>query len=566
MVIRFLVLGLAVAAAAPAQLVRDWHSVKTDHFELVSRYDPALTGPVLSELEWVRGVFEANYGATSRLGRRALVYIPDSPYEFEKTSPTPLADGYYAGLPWRDIIVLRQWFNARHALFHEYTHLVLHHESREWPVWFQEGTAEYFASIRNERDSPIAGAPLKTSQVLLKKNTWLPVSYFLSIGPPSGIKDTATMQRFYTQSWLYVHMMRLSPAYKDMFSQFRGLLGEGTATEAALRQAYGKSPEQWDLDARAWVQRSSFPVERLKPPGGPAAKPEVRVIGEVEVDIARATVTAGRVPPPESRTEYSRLARLAGERCEVQSALGDLAFASRLWPQASAHYRAAIGCGMSKDELAEGLQAALSHRPEVASSGMEVLSLEAGVDFAKFMEGTGRFFDGDYEGALGAFREIKKLSHSDEFRMTRFEALAFAQTNRFDEAQAAVDRLKAMAQATHEKQTADVTAEDIERARQKANRVEEPYPRRILRKLERVDGVVTRVDCLGRQARFWVQAGKTTLKLLVADPGEVTSGGEGGKPLEFACGPQRREVIVGYQTQADAATETVGRIRYLEFR
>jgi hypothetical protein len=100
---------LAMAAVcAPAQLVKDWHAVETPHFEAVSRYDPAKVEALLGDLEWARGVFETHFGLKSRLDRKVLILIPDSPFDYEQLSPAKRAAGYYLAAPWRDMIVLRE--------------------------------------------------------------------------------------------------------------------------------------------------------------------------------------------------------------------------------------------------------------------------------------------------------------------------------------------------------------------------------------------------------------------------------------------------------------------------
>lgn len=561
------VLALLALAALPAapQLVRDWHRVRTEHFELVSRYDPARTAPLLTELEWARAVFEVNFGTKSRVGRRVLVFLPDSPYEFEQMVRSPLPDGFYAGVPWRDIIVLRQLLNTRRSLLHEYTHLIMHHEGGRWPAWFQEGCAEYFSSLRIEKGEPVAGVAEKAALAMLARDVWMPVSYFMEFSPMQA-KDSGQMRRFYAQSWLFVHMMRLSPAYRDGFAGFYRLLGDGVPTEEALRKVYGKTASVWDDDARAWARRPSHPIERLKPPPAlPSSKPETRAAVQLEVDIARNIIFAYGNPQSNTRADYSRLARLAGERCDLQPALGDLAYAARLWPQASLHYSAALKCGSGTDEISEGLELAMSHRPEIASTELEPLAAQTGSSQLFLQLGTGRFFEGDYAGALEALARAGGLPPSDEFRRVRLQALGHAHLQQFEEAGQYLIRLTAMARDEFERQSVGITREDIARLRQASEGPPpEPYSRVVLRSLTRVDGVVTRVDCLGDRARFWIQAGQAILKLLVDDPSEVISGD--GKPLEFACGPQQREIIAGYKEQPDSGTETVGRLRYLEFR
>ena len=73
--------ALLAAVLCHAQLVKDWRVVRSEHFELVSRYDPAKTSELLKELEWVRAVLEKNLGAVSPFDERTLVLIPDNPYD-----------------------------------------------------------------------------------------------------------------------------------------------------------------------------------------------------------------------------------------------------------------------------------------------------------------------------------------------------------------------------------------------------------------------------------------------------------------------------------------------------
>lgn len=566
MVPRLALVLAALALAFPAQPAREWRRVVTPHFELISPHSPSETSTLLAGLEWAHAVFAANFGTRARWGRRVLILIPAGPDEFEKMAPTPWAHGFYAEVPYRDIIVLRRLSQARHGLLHEYTHLALRRTGFRYPQWFEEGTAEYFATMRNSSSGPMAGETITDHLVLLGKASWLPVSYFLERTVLNALNNRDAAARFYAQSWLYVHMMRLSPDYRDRFNEFQALLGDGVGTGEALARIYGKKPEDWERDARAWLRRTSFSGELLKPPAPAAAyKPEIQPVTGLEVEIARLTLLAVRMPLAEVRAEYERLSRLAGRRCEVEAPLGDLAYASGLWPQAAAHYQAAVQCGLRKEELTEGLQLALSRAPGAAATELGPLTMETSAGFANFMLGTGRFFEGDFAGALEAFAQADGLIGDDLFRMTRLKALAHARLNQFAEASEAAAGLAQLARSPEQKISAQLTVEDVERARRAAETTEEPYSRVVLRGLNRLDGAVTRVDCLGSQARFWIEAGGQTFKLLVADPSEVTSGGE-GKPLEFACGPQRKEVIVGYQDQTDAATETTGRIRYLEFR
>jgi len=62
------------------------------------------------------------------------------------------------------------------------------------------------------------------------------------------------------------------------------------------------------------------------------------------------------------------------------------------------------------------------------------------------------------------------------------------------------------------------------------------------------------------------EAGGTTARLLVKDPGKIVLIGGGEQTL--GCGPQRpaREVTVEYYVEADTRMKTKGEVTVIEFR
>jgi len=277
----------------------------------------------------------------------------------------------------------------------------------------------------------------------------------------------------------------------------------------------------------------------------------------------RTTVATFGPTRPGAGSDYARLARVAGERCEIQAALGDLAFASRQFLQASTHYREAIRCGRNARELVQVLEAAMSYRGDCRLEELEFLVAISGSGRSHYLLARGRFFAGDYEGALRELEKASGLAQRDEFDMTRLKAISLARLGRFAEAQTAAEKLRSLARDTEQHQSAQLTVDDVHRARQVTEQV--PPRTALLRQLTRLDGEVIRVDCMGERARFWVRSGSETKKLIIVNPKEVVTGPDGAT-LEFQCGTQRRAVVIGYEARNDPTTETVGRIRYIEFR
>jgi tetratricopeptide (TPR) repeat protein len=558
---------LVVAASCEsAQLVKDWHAVETPHFELVSRYDPAKVGALIEDLEWARAVFETNFGLKSRLDRKALILVPDSPYDYEQLSPSRQSGGYYLAAPWRDIILLKELFNARHGLLHEYTHLVLRHQGGRWPLWFHEGTAEYYATMRKSKDGGVeAGVAEPKRFAVLNKGAWLPIAYLVENSATNAPATADATAHYYAQAWLLVDMLHHSPAYRRQFPRFQGLLAEGVPTAEALDRVYLKQLIEFDNDAREWFQQARFPVEKLTAPAAVDAQARSRIIGDVEVELAKRTVAVSGPARGEARAEYGRLAHAAANRCELQAAVGDLAYAARLMREASSHYQAALKCGAKAVDLAQGYESAIRAGERINVGELAPAVERGGQGHWHYMLGSAHFFEGSHEIALREFALATGLPRTEEFRMRRLRTMALVRLGRYQEAGEAVEKLRQAAADTDQRQTAQSMLEEVRREREHAARTEEPYHRLMLRRLTKLEGVVVRVDCMGQRALFWVQSGGATRKLLIADPGEVITGESNNPGLEFACGPQQRRVLLGYQEHADAATDTAGRIRYMEF-
>jgi tetratricopeptide (TPR) repeat protein len=559
-------LPLLAALCAHAQLVKDWHAVETPHFELVSRYDPAKVGPLLEDLEWARAVFETNFGLKSHLDRQALILVPDSPFDYEQLSPSKQAGGYYLAAPWRDIVVLRELIGARHALLHEYTHLVLRHQGGRWPLWFNEGTAEYYATMRKNKDGSVeAGIADEKRFAVLHKGAWIPIAYLVEADATTALSTADSIARSYAQAWLLVDMLHHAPGYRRQFPRFQGLLAEGVRTEEALDRVYSRKLLDFDNDAREWFRQSQFPMEKLMAPTEATAKARSRAIGEVEVEIARRTVAVSGPARGEARAEYGRLTRAAGSRCELQAAVGDLAYAARMMREASSHYQAALKCGAKVADLAEGYESAIRAGERVSVGDLAPAVERGSQGHWHFMLGTAHFFEGSHEAALREFDLAIGLTQTEEFRMRRLRAMSLAHLGRYQEAEEAAEKMKSVASDADQRQTARSMADEVRREREQAAKTDVPYHKLILRRLTKLEGVVVRVDCMGQRARFWVQSGGVTRKLLIADPSEVITGESSNPGLEFACGVQQRKVMLGYQERSDAETDTVGRIRYMEF-
>lgn len=294
------VIVFLIPAAARAQMVKDWRVVRSAHFEMVSRYEPARMVPLLRDLEWARAVFEARFELPQGPEGLLLILIPDNPHDYEQLAPVQYSAGHYMSAPGGEAIVMRDLLlEPRHVLLHEYAHLILHREGgHQWPLWFSEGTAEYYATMQPARDGGVViGAPGDNRIQSIRTGAWIPVAYLVSLSDLSELPSEQFISRFYAQTWLYMHMLHLAPAYKDRFGEFRTLIAQGTPTAEAIKRVYSRSLVQFDGDARYWLRQQVFPVENLEISPLPAAEPGIEVITDNEASEFRRSVAALTVTP-----------------------------------------------------------------------------------------------------------------------------------------------------------------------------------------------------------------------------------------------------------------------------
>jgi hypothetical protein len=82
-----------------------------------------------------------------------------------------------------------------------------------------------------------------------------------------------------------------------------------------------------------------------------------------------------------------------------------------------------------------------------------------------------------------------------------------------------------------------------------------------------VEGILARLDCMGKQARLVIQTsdGKT-VQLLVGDPSQIAIAGGGEKALSCGAQKSQRTVSVQYKAKPNAKLKTAGEATTIEFR
>jgi Flp pilus assembly protein TadD len=185
--------------------------------------------------------------------------------------------------------------NPFHALYHEYTHALMHLNFSGLPLWLDEGIAEFYGNSKLDEKESRIGTIDESHLYILSQNKLLPIETLLNVEQSSPYYNEANQASvFYAESWALMHYLMLDPeaqkqqllknflvdwdqsgsqieAAKEAFGDLRafGKVIEGYSRQRSFRVALYKSKEQ--AADKDYAVRSLTPGEVLALRGDCAA-------------------------------------------------------------------------------------------------------------------------------------------------------------------------------------------------------------------------------------------------------------------------------------------------------
>ena len=281
MIRRFAALCLALLAAPAAA---GWKEASSTHFLVYTQGSGDSARATAAELEKYLYVVRALSGSLRK---------PDSPLKLRVLlmpdidgvqSMEPYPGGGVAGFwtanargavfvgPRNDAGTGPYGLSTRQVMFHELTH----HFARQYfpaayPVWYQEGLAEYYGSIRIGADNVASMGALQEGRLRgLQGNGWIPVDRLLTA---HGYGDVGDVGLLYTEGWALVHYLSMTDGRKGQLGAYLKAVNAGVPYRQAATDAFGDLGKlDGELDAYAHRQRFQelvLPFRQLEP--GPIA-------------------------------------------------------------------------------------------------------------------------------------------------------------------------------------------------------------------------------------------------------------------------------------------------------
>jgi hypothetical protein len=183
--------------------------------------------------------------------------------------------GYYDG-GMRTVVTYR-FNNSMQLYFHELVHAMMgeqfadHHFSRytrkNWPIWFDEGIAEYLGSFEVVGTGIRIPAQNKGKLAYLANaianNVFIDLPSLLR-APPERFSG-ASMNIYYAESWGLLDFLLHSPLHKPKVAQFFRKIRQGEDGIAAFKASFGEDLTSIDAAWRVYIHEATRPAQGWVP-------------------------------------------------------------------------------------------------------------------------------------------------------------------------------------------------------------------------------------------------------------------------------------------------------------
>ena len=593
---------LLVAASATVHAADEWTYGASEHFEVFTTANASRARESLRHFESVHA-FLASFILKRPLAAptRTRLIIFSNERQFAPYRPSEAAEAFYLSGLDRDYIVMGRFDpTATQVVVHEYVHLILKHTGGRYPVWLNEGLAEFFSTMTPESGRMvIGGVPLGRYQALLG-GTLMPVARMLAVNHESPeYNSRAHSGLFYAQSWALTHMIFAEDTYRPKSDAFLGMIASGASSSSAFLQVYGKTPDVVERDLRNYLT-TAMRVFRPAYQGPPArAEFETRAVSAFDADLVTTNLLANTVRgETAAREAFTRLEQqkpddlaMLESRAYFELQRGQRDAARRYFERAIEHGTRNIA--VFRDYISLNPTAAETVVPKALA--LAPTDVDIGIEAASLLVRQRR-----YAEALALLTGMKDRSRSQNFRAYQLLANIHLQLNQLDEAKAAAARVAELAdnmreatfaaelQAMVEQYAAErvaldarvraVTAAADVDARIAAAQAREadanagagtppattirPPAETIVTASGRIRNVTS---CTGGRPVVELVTGTRTLRLSIDDPLKVSVRGRSTYTVDLACGPQDTPITIGYVVAVDKQRNTAGTIRVLEY-
>ncbi len=331
-----------------------WVEVSSPRFEILSTMSEEDTKDLARDLERFHALIE--------LITKAKVSDPPIPtriFAFKRRSEYrrfggSRTVGYFKPGTRANRIVLYDYsrnLGASEAILHEYVHYVVRNGTVvNYPIWYDEGFAEFLSTAQVFEDKMAIGAFPKERAGAFEYGRWVSMKRIISGTSYSDFRREG-VGMFYAEAWALVHYLTLgrgsgASTSRDL-TRYLSLLEMGLSAEAAFEQAFGEPIGQVgkkiieQLRKGNWrvigVPLAALEYDRTEPIARIPTSTEIAIhLGQLSLSVSDGAAAEG---------SFRSALALEPSSARAEAGLGDaLKFQGR-WKEAEVHFRRAVELG-----------------------------------------------------------------------------------------------------------------------------------------------------------------------------------------------------------------------------
>ncbi|HEY4816133.1 MAG TPA: DUF1570 domain-containing protein [Candidatus Acidoferrum sp.] len=230
-----------------------WIEVRSPHFVVSTNAGEREGRRIADQFEQIRGLFHAAFpNLRVDPAQPALILAARNentmklllPEDWEVKGHVRPAGLYQQGED-KHYVILRvdsEGTNPFHALYHEYTHALLHLNFTGLPLWLDEGLAEFYGNSQLGEKESTVGTIDNTHLYILGQHKLLPIETLLNVEHSSAHYNEADRASvFYAESWALVHYLMLDPdaRQRQLLKNFFAVWDKNGSQIEAAQQAFG---------------------------------------------------------------------------------------------------------------------------------------------------------------------------------------------------------------------------------------------------------------------------------------------------------------------------------------
>ena len=477
-----------------------WLRISSDHFVVLTDAPDKAGHDVAARFEQMRAIFGGLLARNKiRMGEPLEIMAIGNEKEYEQLAP--LVNNQPTGAPgfWisgedRIFVVLNvSEPDSWRSVEHQFAHYMLDYNYPPTPAWFDEGFAEYFASLNLTNKNAEFGSdpelhPAYESDLLGNQlETRNPKSFTEILQNPVWLAwpDLLTMKNrvvkgregthhtlFYAQSWILVHYLLNKDKMSELGKYFGLVELQKVPVEQAIQQAFGMSLDQLDHEVKAYFHSLTplfTSLNTLQQPNAPKV-PEAVNFQPLPFAVADVSTSSKEIRIPEAQALVDEMELRIPEHAphafdDLEKLINDpktesvIAHRALAWAyvqrgatdKAFEELTAAMRIDPNDPWTRLGLALASYHsgeqgaRVQGLANMMESLHIVIG-EYPEFAEaynmlGWAQLAGGGPNAAIGSMQMAVQLNPRDDSYQLRLAEAYFA-AKKFSEATVILDRLK----------------------------------------------------------------------------------------------------------------------------